>query len=200
MMVISTLQKVDIAPYAVRKAWFTPQDYEIWWEDPRALSQVQIQFAASAVPDPAGLSLEYWRNSWPEVRVPKGAIVGAGDSGWLPNDGWSNGRWQKADCEIKQENNVLICTFQPLNRNEFPQMLDFPAVFRRPLKLRLHFQFAGVQIDQVHVFTDSVWREIDIAIEWKSPDAESAKFDGSLQAFNGEILQVRPLNSFANKV
>ncbi len=188
---------VDVVPFAARRAWVTPRDYEIWWEDPRDLSQVVVQFAPGTAPSPDMVSLEYWQHSWPGVRVPKGALVGSGGTGWLAIDGWTNGRWQKADCQVKPEGDRWSFTLHPLNRQEFPGEKDFPAEFRRTIKVRLNIEVPQDQpvmrIEALHAYTDSEWREAEIAIEWKSLTGELARWDGHLEAFNGEVLAVKPL-------
>ena len=131
-------KNVNVVPYACRQFWASPQDYEIWWEDPRDIFQVGVSFSPGSDPGPGDLALEYWQSSWPRVRVAKGAVVGAGESGWLANDDWTNGRWQPADCLVVQKEQSLVYTFHPLNAQEFPAESDFPALFRRTLKLRLH--------------------------------------------------------------
>jgi hypothetical protein len=188
---------VNVVPFAARQAWTSPNDYEIWWEDPRDIYQVSVTLdspISSGTPAPV---MAYWRNSWPGVRVAKGAVVGAGESGWLANDDWTNGKWQPADCEVKQEGPAWIFTFRPLNALEFPEEISFPVVFRRTLKLRLTFSGTQevVKLNQVAAVTDSVWREADIAIEWKSITGKPAHFDGYLEAFNGEIHETKAITN-----
>ncbi len=183
-------QSVDVIPFAARAFWADPQNYEVWWEDPRDLYRVVVD-AGKGTPAPR---LEYWRHAWPEVRVPKGAIVGAGESGWLANDDWTNGAWQPADCILSQEGERWIFEFNPLNAHEFPALQDFPAAFRRTLKIRVGFEHAGVEITGVEAFTDSSWQETEVVLEWRAIDGKTTLRDGSLEAFNGQILQVTPLN------
>jgi hypothetical protein len=184
-----------VVPFAARQEWTTPRDFEIWWEDPRDLFQVTVEFAPGAVPDPEIVGIEYWQHSWPKVRVPKGDLVGSGRTGWLAIDDWTNGRWQKADCKIEQQGNVWSCTFCPLNLQEFPGEKDFPATFRRTLKVRVRFREQGGPIRAFHAYTDSEWREAEVAIEWRSPTGEPATWDGYLQVFNGALESVEPLTS-----
>jgi hypothetical protein len=128
------------------------------------------------------------------VRVPKGAIVGSGESGWLANDDWTNGNWQQADCDVRQEGATWTYTFRPLTEREFPEEVGFPAVFRRTLKLRLSFPSQGYKIQRVTAQTDSAWAEAEVVIEWRALTGQPTQRDGFLEAFNGEILQVKPIN------
>lgn len=188
----STPNAVDVIPFAARREWMTPTDYEVWWEDPRDLFQIIVEFVPGTTPDPENVRLEYWQHSWPRVRVPKGAAVGAGRSGWLAIDDWTNGRWQVADCELVQQGSLWSYTFRPLNAREFPDEADFPATFRRTLKLALR---CGIpcQIQTLHAYTDSEWREIEIAIEWDAQGDTPVVWDGHLEAYNGETLTIQPL-------
>jgi hypothetical protein len=183
---------VDVVPFAVRREWVTPTDYEVWWEDPRDLFQVIVEFARGTVPDPREVKLEYWQHSWPRIRIPKGAAVGAGREGWLAIDDWTHGRWQIADCELAQQDSLWSYTFRPLNAYEFPDEADFPALFRRTLKLALRCA-SPVQIQTLRAYTDSEWREVEIAIEWGAQGETSVVWDGYLEAYNGEILAIQPL-------
>ena len=131
------------------------------------------------------------------MRVAKGAVVGAGESGWLANDDWTNGRWQPADCLVVQKEHSLVYTFHPLNAQEFPAESDFPALFRRTLKLRLHARKAGVQISHVEAYTNSTWAKVELAVEWQSLTGEPVDWNGRIEAFNGEIARVRPVNQGA---
>jgi len=194
-MTLSFTPTVDVVPSAARQFWSTAQDYEVWWEDPRDIYQVIVQFDPASAP--AQPELAYWQNAWPRVRVPKGALVGAGESGWLANDDWTNGKWQAADAvaqvagaEARAEEKRWIFTFNPVNESEFPQESDFPAEFRRTLKLRLHFSAPGVVIQHVAALTDSRWAEAELAIEWKMRPAAA----GRIEMFNGQVLDVQPLN------
>lgn len=185
---------VNVVPFASHQFWSTAWDYEVWWEDPRDIFQVDIEFAAANQPEPGSIRLEYWQHSWPEVRIAKGAVVGAGESGWLANDDWTNGRWQPGDCTVQQNGPYWSFQFAPLNNTEFPQETDFPVLFRRSLKLRVHAQRDGLAIKKLSAFTDSKWDEAEIKVEWKSPSGEPLQWDGSLEAFNGEVVQAKGLH------
>ena len=195
MAIVSAHNKVDVVPSAVRQEWTMDQDFEIWWEDPRDLFQVDVRFAPGTTPQAGEIHLQYWRQSWPEVHVPKGAVVGSGREGWLALDDWTNGEWQMADCKVKQKANCWSATFRPLNLAEFPEQKDFSVEFRRTLKVRFHFDRPGVKIDKIEAFTDSEWREADLAIEWKSVCGDPVAWDDHLEVFNGGLLSIQPLAS-----
>jgi len=183
---------VDVVPYAARQGWSGETTYEICWEDPRDIVRVEVEFERGAPQSQEGVQLEYWQNAWPGVRIPKGAVIGAGNSGWLANDDWTNGRWQRADAESRLDGKCWSCTFRALNLQEFSEE-TYPVTFRRTLRLRLRLAQGGAEIVQVRAFTDSTWRETDVAIEWVSPTGAAIRRDGHLEAYNGKILELRPL-------
>ena len=188
-MADQTSHAVNVTPFAAQTFWADAQHYEIWWEDPRDLQRVVLLGAPGDAP-----RLEYWRHAWPEVRVAKGAVVGAGESGWLANDDWTNGAWQAADTLISRLDGGWVFTFQPLNRSEFPALQDFPADFRRTLKIRLAFDQPGAELASVEAYSDSRWQETDVTLQWRALDGQVTPRDGRLEAFNGQILRVSALD------
>ncbi|MHB0856259.1 MAG: hypothetical protein ACYC5M_01650 [Anaerolineae bacterium] len=189
---------VDVVPFTARREWITPCDYELWWDDPRDLTRVVIRFEHGTAPSLDTVSLDYWQSTWPKIRVPKGAKVGAGGAGWLGIDDWTNGRWQPADCDVDCAGDTWTFTFRPLDRVEFPAENDFAVTFRRTLKLRLHLAETGAAIADVKTFTDSEWRQAELTIEWKSPSGECAPWDGCLEAYGGQVSAVTPLSPATN--
>lgn len=186
---------VDVVPFAAKQVKPSPHQVEIWWEDPRDIQAVLVAFSPGSAPQAGDVQVEYWRSSWPRVRVAKGAVVGAGESGWLANDDWTNGVWQPADCILDPAGDTWTFRFLPLNRQEFPAEVDFPAEFRRTLKLRLNMNAGGAQIARVAAFTDSTWQEAQVSIEWKALDSRLTNRNGHLEAFNGAVLQVQAANA-----
>ena len=183
-----TCNRVDVVSFAVRSEWVTPDVHEIWWEDPRDVFSVDLEFAEGAAPAGDAVSVEYWQLSWPKIRVPKGADVGAGREGWLAIDDWTNGRWQAADSELSASGSTLSISFHPVNATEFPEESDFPAVFRRTIKLRLRVPDGQAKVEACHVYTDSVWCEGEFDILWRALDGESESWNGSLEVFNSIVL------------
>jgi len=184
---------VDVVPFAVRSEWVAPDVYEIWWEDPRDIFSIDLEFAEGSAPAGDAVSVEYWQLSWPKIRVPKGADVGAGREGWLAIDDWTNGRWQAADSELSVSGNTLTVSFHPVNATEFPEEADFPAVFRRTIKLRLRVPGGQGKVEACHVYTDSVWCEDEFDILWRALDGEPESWNGSLEVFNGYPISIQTL-------
>jgi hypothetical protein len=185
----------DAIPYAACAGWATNREYEAWWEDPRDLFEIVIALKPGGGLSLSDIAVSYWQHSWPEVRVPKGALVGSGRSGWLAIDDWTNGSWQEADIAGHVIGEAIHIAFAPVNRREFPDVEDFPATFRRTIKLRLEFaRPAQAEILSVHALTDSIWREADATVEWRSTTGALSCRDGRLEAFNGEVLGVAALD------
>ncbi len=186
-----TPKNFDAIPFAARAGWTSDADYEAWWEDPRDLLEIVVSPEAGTALRPEDVTVSYWQSVWPGVRVPKGAPIGSGRTGWQAIDDWTNGRWQEADIAVDRVDGGLRVTFGPINASEFPDETDFPATFRRTLKLRLSFA-AGARgrVSTVQAFTDSEWRESDVTIEWRAPDGTHACRDGRLEAFNGAVSGV----------
>jgi len=182
-------QEVDVAKYA--KVELKKQDITLQWEEPRDIFKVVVRCK-----DKSALSnakLQYWQNHWPHQRVPKGAVVGAGGSGWMAQDDWFNGEWKDADAEMKAEGDSFIYTFNPINAKEFPDE-DFDAVYRRTLKIRLLFE---KEIESIEAYTDSVWKETEVKVEWGN-DFALKDWQGHFEIYNGELENLEALTENVN--
>ncbi len=182
---------VNVVPFAARVS-ADGQKHAVWWDDPRDVQRVEVTFAEPVSRD-ALPELHYWQHSWPRVRVPKNATVGAGEEGWLAMDDWITGQWRKAAVEVTGSGRQWTYTFRPLDAEDIPEAASFPVAFRRTLKVRL-FREAGLPVvDQVEVYTDSEWREAEVVLEWGGIASREQRWDGRLEAFNGYVLAVEPL-------
>ncbi|MBM3235868.1 hypothetical protein FJZ31_06170 [Candidatus Poribacteria bacterium] len=201
--------EVNIAKYA--KVELKKQDITLLWEEPRDIFKVVVRY--SELPALSNVKLQYWQDHWPHQRVPKGAVVGAGRSGWMAADDWYNGEWKNADVNVAVEGNNAVYTFNPINVKEFPDIKDFDATYRRTLKIRLLFDGERPEIKAVEAYSDSVWKETEVKIEWGSDftnDNPLAPFspltkgarglskgddrEGHLEIYNGELLEIEPLS------
>lgn len=193
MNVVSNQECVDVAQYAFSKKRTADNEYTVIWEDPRDIHRVVVRFA-SAVPKADEVTLLYWRRYWPKTHISKEDKAGAGESGWLPVDDWFNGEWQAADTEVDIKGSTCIYTFHPLNAKEFPDMTDLPLEFRRTLKLRLLFSKTHAEIEDFRALTDSVWREVQVTIEWGGIASRPQVWDGHLEVFNAEVLKIESMS------
>ena len=184
---------VDIVPFAARVVREQPGEYALWWDDPRDIHRVRVTFSEQ-VPAERLPELHYWRRNWPKVRVPANALVGAGDQGWLPVDDWITGQWQRAATWTEGVARTWTYTFRPLDAEDIPEAGVFPVSFRRTLKVGLYGVEALPAIESIVVVTDSEWREAKLCLEWGGNVSHGACWDGRLEAFNGHVLAVEPLN------
>ena len=101
--------EVDIAKYA--KVELKKQDISLLWEEPRDIFKVVVRCSKPSAL--SGARLQYWQDHWPHQRLPKGAVVGAGGSGWMAQDDWFNGKWKDADFNVAVEGNEAVYTLPP---------------------------------------------------------------------------------------
>ena len=181
-------QQVDVARYA--KIDLNESDIVLVWEEIRDIFKIVVK-----CPEPSALSdakIQYWQHHWPQVRVPKGAAVGAGRSGWMAQDDWYNGQWKAADAKASFESDRVIYTFNPVNDKEFPEIQDFNANYRRTLKVRILFSNIKPEIEEIEAYSDSIWKEAKFRMEWGSKFS-SRKWNGNLSVYNGELLDIKPI-------
>jgi hypothetical protein len=183
---------VDVVPWGERMSWDSGKDVGVYWEDPRDITRVEAIFAGTP-PDPKTARLEWWQSQWPERRIPRDHLSGAGWSGWLDIGDWYRGGWRDADVVLTASNNTWSFTFRPVNQKEFPRLTDFPAAYRTTMKLRFLFEGSAPKFKEFHVFSDSTWKSVRVAIEWGGTAQSSQTWDGHLEAFNGWIETLSPL-------
>ena len=175
--------QVDVAEWAAIE--HGPQDITLRWEEMRDVFSVVVHCAdVSAL---SGAKLQYWQRVWPGQRVPKGTAVGAGRSGWMADDDWFNGEWKTADTVVSLQDDRATYTFNPINAQEFPDLTDFDATYRRTLKIRLTFDGERPEITSVQAHSDSVWQETEVKLEWGSAFADG-EWEGQLSVYNGALL------------
>jgi len=184
---------VNVAKYG--EYWHEPREIGVKWDDPRHVYAVLLRFKSS----PKDLSeedvkIQYWQHHWPRFRGP----VGAGGSGWGPIDDFYNGQWKDANFALETDEDRWLFTFSPVNR-EFPEFGDFNVKYRRTLKVRAISSRDLTQVENFEVYTDSLWRRMDVSIEWGSEDAPEKVWDSSVEVYNGELADLKPLRA-ASKV
>jgi hypothetical protein len=185
---------VDIAPWGERASWDNGKDIGVYWEDPRDVVRVAVAFVGTP-PDPATARLQWWQSQWPERRIPRDHLSGAGESGWLDIGDWYRGKWRDGDAELKVAGNIWTYTFHPVNAKEFPPLKDFSARYRTTMKVRLLFNSFAPVIQSFQVFSDSTWHNADVSIEWGGTAKKTEVWDGHLDTFNGYADHVEPLTA-----
>lgn len=188
-------QPLDVAPYGQVSHWESDgKDYGLLWEDLRDVFRVVVHFDPTVeVPKPDELRLEYWQSGWPHNRIPRDQPSGAGSSGWLDVGDWFQGKWRKADAILTADGRTWTYTFHPVNAREFKDLKDFDAAYRTTLKLRVVGQAALPKIARMEAFTDSVLRELAFEVEWGGTSEREQVWDGRLEVFNGQVLNVTAL-------
>jgi hypothetical protein len=185
---------VDIAPWGER-TWSDSDGAQFTWEDPRDVCRIEVTFS-DPPPDPAAVRLQWWQSQWPERRIPRDRLSGAGESGWLNIGDWYQGRWRDADARLSVSGDTWTWTVEPVNRKEFPGLKDFAAAWRTTMKVRLAGP-AALKTAAVRVFSDATWKAADLAIEWGGAAEAEQVWDGRLEVFNGYADRVEPLDGRA---
>jgi hypothetical protein len=174
---------VNIVQYSIMEQG--ENDVTLRWEEMRDIFLVVVE--SDDAPALSKAKLQYWQRTWPQQRVPKGAVIGAGRSGWMRDDDWFNGDWKTVDANMKLEVNKAVYAFNPVNAQEFPDEKDFDATYRRTMRLRLVFEDKKTEIKSIKAYTDSVWKEIGLKIEWGENFADKNWF-GDISVYNGDLL------------
>ncbi|MGQ9683774.1 MAG: hypothetical protein ACUVX9_14655 [Anaerolineae bacterium] len=185
-------KRVDVVPFCARVLPDEAGGYEIWWDDPRDVQQVEVTFATPLAED-ALPKLYYWQHSWPRVRLAKNEVVGAGAQGWLPMDDWITGQWRRAATTVSGSGTRWTYAFELLDAEDVPDAQAFPVTFRRTLKILLGDATSTCAVEKVAVYTDSEWREVEVCLEWGGHTSRPQIWDGCLEAFNGYVLGVQAL-------
>jgi len=190
-------EAVDVVPFGGITHWEeNGLDYGVMWEDSRDIVKVTVTFDAGAtLPSPDSIRLQYWKATWPQRRIPREEPSGAGSSGWLDIGDWYQGRWQDGDVNLTIHGNRYEYTFNPVNAREFKDVGDFDAPYRSTLKLRIISDQPLPKIVSLQAFTDSVWQEQVVEIEWGGTAEAEQDWSGRLEAFNAHVLHVEPYSS-----
>jgi len=188
---------VNVTPFGEITRWEADgKDYGVLWEDSRDIFRVTITFAdPNNLPKPEDIGLEYWQSTWPKQRIPRDRPSGAGSSGWLNVGDWFQGKWLKADTNLEVNDTTYSFTFNPLNAKEFPDMKDFPPVYRSTMKIRVIGGAPLPKIQAIECYTDSTWEPLEFEVEWGAAAKEQQTWDGRLEVFNGIIQQVQPISA-----
>ena len=139
---------LDIVPFALPNS---PAG-EIYFEEPRDLSQVVLSFRGAA---PKDLALSYLRRDWPGIRYEEVRdLENPCGFGWIPSDDWFNTKWQKAVIRsMTQRKGRVSVTFAGLVA-EFPDMTQYDVNFRRTLGIKVETREIG-RLRKIEAYTVS---------------------------------------------
>ena len=187
---------VDVVPFGEMSRSKDGKEVVVLWEDARDIVRVVVRWAdVAALTEPGAASLQYWQSAWPQRRIPRDRKSGSGSSGWLDIGDWYKGKWREPDATVERDGAVWTYTFNPVNAREFTDLGGFDARYRTTLKLRLAGEKPLPKIDSLEVYTDSVWRAADVAIEWGGAAKAEQTWDGRLEVFNGSVEKIEPLDA-----
>jgi hypothetical protein len=176
----------DAAPFALPMPGL---EHGLMWEDPREVHLVKVHFEGPA-PDPARLRLEYWGSWWPERHLPKDQEPGGGDIGWMELGNWYQYGWRVADTEAKADANVITFSFRPVNAKEYPNVTDYPAIFRYTLKVRVTSDGLLPAVRNIEAITDSITESRTVRLAWNAAPLATPQFE----AFNGAVERVESVS------
>jgi len=148
---------VNIAPFALPN---TPAN-EIWFEEPRDISIVRVDFKGAP---PAGIGVSYLRKTWPKTRPEKRIheTFPAG-FGWIHQDDWFNGEWKKAAVSLEKDGEHRVWIRFPGLSAEFPEVEDYDVTYRRTLALRV--DAPAPDIAEIAVYTASAPNSSRLRVE-----------------------------------
>ena len=188
---------VDVAPWGERASWENGRAVGLWWEDPRDIQRVVVTFAEDA-PAATAVKLQWWQSQWPERRIPRDHPSGASESGWGQLGDLHQGRWRDADAALQVEGKVWTYVCRPVNASEFTALKDFAAPYRTTMRVRLLFDGPAPPVEEFEAYTDSVWRSVEVGVEWGAAAKGEERWDGTLETFNAYAGPLRPLLEGAN--
>ena len=151
------------------------------WDNPRRFSKVVVRYADGYVPEPGQVTLQYWNHTWPEKWA----------GGWTAVEDPYNGRWVTAHDNVEISGNIWTHTFDPLDIVELPHAEDYAVTFRQSLKMRLLMNATRAVIEEIQVFSDSVWRTADLKIEFGiGQTGQAVAYDSGIEVHNGHIVSL----------
>jgi len=183
---------VDVAPWGERVQGPEGREVELWWEDCRDVTRVEVELDKE-LPADVPAKLQWWQSRWPGTRIPRDRPAGAGESGWLHVGDHYQGRWRDADADVQREGRIWIYRMRPLNRLEYPG--DFGPAYRTTYRIRLVFADKAPAVKRLRAYTESVWKSAPIWIEWGGTAEMPQVWDGHLEAFNGYARDLRKARS-----
>ncbi|MDY0357288.1 MAG: hypothetical protein RBR19_15505 [Sedimentisphaerales bacterium] len=188
----------DIAPFGFRVSNTDAGWHGIRWAEPRKIRQLIVQFEEPRnLPDPSQVKVQYWHRTWDGKADPVQAERGAGGVGWDAMDDWTNGQWIDGETSVRADNGVWTFTFLPITSEEIAGVQGSGVAYRKTLWVRLVFDRSVPKIRNWQVITESAYHLLSVRIHFGKPVSPAAKTTGpetgSLEVYNGRLLNVRPV-------
>ncbi|MEM1990353.1 MAG: hypothetical protein QW782_06950, partial [Candidatus Bathyarchaeia archaeon] len=185
--------RIDAYTNVVRygRIWLSSNEIGVQWDDPRDVFAMVVRFKYPPKDlNAEDIKVQYWQCNWPKFRF---ETMGAGFSGWGPIDDFYNGQWKDAKFNLEIAGKTWYFLFKPLSE-EFSEFADYDVKYRRTLKARILSLKGLPEIESFEVYTDSLWRIMEVSIEWGYDGEGEGIWDGYVEVFNGELKSLRPLN------
>jgi hypothetical protein len=184
-------RQVNLAAYGEAKSWLgseTLVSSRDWLDDdPRTALKIADLPSNSSQID---IGVE-----WPEFRTVEQVAIRYSGEQAAPRRGrqilefWSGLTSRQGEWKVMEEGAATGNYLQVDGRN---WIYTFPA--RRTCKIRLRLQDEkNVEVEQFSIFGPSKWKLGEVVIEFGHSGAEKS-FDGAIETYNAELLDVRPLN------
>ncbi len=169
----------DIKPFALPN---TPQN-EVWFEETRDITRIVVAFDEDI---PQQVAVSYQRKTWPETRVEEAAQGHPGGFGWIHQDDWFNGQWQKALVDVTQlDEHRAVITFKGV-KDEYPteRLDDYNVTFRRTYAVKVEAE--GNPVIQ-QICTASTPMQTKLSVELAAGSDTPHKLL-SLEGYNATIV------------
>src|SRR5579875_2363915 len=170
--------EVDLTSFGHSKSW--DGDPGVEWDEPRDVWRVEVDFSSPRdIPSADALEIEYWVRSWPPA--PSG--------GWTKIDTPLQGEWRRVKTHREVRGKTVAFHFSPLSEAENPNAKnapDYAPLFRRTLKIRLHFKGSLASFKRFRAYSDSRWTVADVSMETGCEG--NRPFKAAVTAYNGYIL------------
>ena len=148
--------------------------------------------STTAVPDE--LTVSYQRKVWPETRLEESSKNHPGGFGWVHQDDWFNGHWQRAAVAVRKlDEHRAEITFKGI-KTELPKanLGDYDVTFRRTYAVKVEAE-GNPAIRSV--YTTSAPRHTDLRVELDAgvatPGGDAMGNDG-YNAAVGAVREVAP--------
>lgn len=182
--------EVDLASFGHYKAWDGHPGVE--WDEPRDVWRVEVDFSRPEdIPSADALEIEYWVRSWPPV--PSG--------GWTKIDTPLQGEWRTIETRREVRGKTAAFHFSPLSEAENPNAKNMPGyapLFRRTLKIRLHFKSSRSNFRRFRAYSNSRWAVAEVGIETGCEGKRP--FKAEVTVYNGYVLGSTALQGIASGV
>ncbi|MBN1844646.1 MAG: hypothetical protein JW810_03115 [Sedimentisphaerales bacterium] len=190
----------DMAPFGFRVSDAEGRWCGLRWAEPRKVRGVIVRFEeGQTAPDPGAVTVQYWHRTWDGKADPVQAERGAGGVGWDAMDDWTNGSWIDGATTVAADGNTWMFTFLPITSKELEGVQGPGVAYRKTLWIRLLFRRPVSPLPNLHVLTESSYQPLKVHIHFGRPALSAMEHEGvetgSLEVYNGRLLDLRPVGA-----